>query len=362
MGAGLDVFHQEPLAADDPILDAAQRGAARRTTRARRPRSSATGCSARWPTSRTTSRARRPTWWLLRSGSAAAAAPRPCAPRADHDRLRAPPPPPAARAAPPAPSRDARRSPPRHRGARHRLRAVGGHTAGRGDLRHRRRHRGRGDPPHPAQRAGGAGRARGVPGGHPVPAGGRGPLPLAVLSHGSPREPGRRGGRLRFEPQSRWFLARGFVVLVPMRRGYGGSDGEWAEGYGSCEGADYRVAGLESAKDIGAAARFVAGRSDVDRARILLVGHSAGGFGSIALASLRPPGVVGVVNFSGGRGSIFAGQNCAPRRLVEAMEAYGAARRSPACGSTSRMTSSSGRPSPATCMRRSAGAAPPPSW
>jgi pimeloyl-ACP methyl ester carboxylesterase len=58
-------------------------------------------------------------------------------------------------------------------------------------------------------------------------------------------------------------------------------------------------------------------------ARILLVGHSAGGFGSIALASLRTPGVVGVVNFSGGRGSIFAGQNCSPRRLVEAMEAYG---------------------------------------
>jgi len=152
---------------------------------------------------------------------------------------------------------------------------------------------------------------------------GGGPFPLAVLSHGSPREPDRRNGRQRFEPQSRWFLARGFAVVVPMRRGYGGSDGEWAEGYGPCDGADYRAAGLESAKDIGAAARFVAGRTDVDRSRVLLVGHSAGGFGSLALASLRPPGVVGVLNFAGGRGSIAAGHNCAPRRLIEAIEAYG---------------------------------------
>ena len=152
---------------------------------------------------------------------------------------------------------------------------------------------------------------------------GAGPFPLAVLSHGSPREPDRRTGRQRFEPQSRWFVARGFAVVVPMRRGYAGSGGEWAESYGACEDPDFRAAGLESAKDIGAAARFVAARPDVDRARILLVGHSAGGFGSLALASLRPPGVVGVVSFAGGRGSVSPGYNCSPRRLIEAMGSYG---------------------------------------
>ena len=152
---------------------------------------------------------------------------------------------------------------------------------------------------------------------------GTGPFPLAVLSHGSPREADRRVGRQRFEPQSRWFVARGFAVVVPMRRGYAGSDGEWAESYGTCSEPDFRLAGLESAKDIGAATRFVAGRPDVDPARIVLVGHSAGGFGSVALASQRPPGVVGVVNFAGGRGSIASGYNCSPRRLVEAMGSYG---------------------------------------
>jgi dienelactone hydrolase len=152
---------------------------------------------------------------------------------------------------------------------------------------------------------------------------GAGPFPLAVLSHGSPREPDRRVGRQRFEPQSRWFVARGFAVVVPMRRGYAGSDGERAEGYGGCPEPDFRRAGLEAAKDIGAATRFVAARPDVDPGRIVLVGHSAGGFGSLALASQRPAGVLGVVNFAGGRGSVASGENCAPRRLVEAMGSYG---------------------------------------
>ncbi len=152
---------------------------------------------------------------------------------------------------------------------------------------------------------------------------GTGPFPLAVLSHGSPRELDRRIDLQRFEPQSRWFVARGFAVVVPMRRGYARSDGAWAEGYGPCQEPDFRLAGLESAKDIGAATRFVAARPDVDPGRIVLVGHSAGGFGSLALASQRPAGVLGVVNFAGGRGSIASGYNCAPRRLIEAMGSYG---------------------------------------
>src|SRR4051794_26676925 len=81
---------------------------------------------------------------------------------------------------------------------------------------------------------------------------GRGPFPLVVLSHGSPRSAGERrtDGRQRMVAQSRPFLAMGFAVVVPTRRGYGESGGEWAETYGSCESPDYYAAGLESARDI----------------------------------------------------------------------------------------------------------------
>src|SRR5262245_45055097 len=66
--------------------------------------------------------------------------------------------------------------------------------------------------------------------------GGPGPFPIVVLSHGSPRSVAARRaeGRQRLAVQSQPFLVMGFAVLVPTRRGYGESGGEWAETYGSC--------------------------------------------------------------------------------------------------------------------------------
>ena len=66
---------------------------------------------------------------------------------------------------------------------------------------------------------------------------GKGPFPLAVLNHGGPRSAGdRRNARERYAQQSAWFLARGFAVVIPMRRGYAGSEGDWAEGGGRAPG------------------------------------------------------------------------------------------------------------------------------
>jgi dienelactone hydrolase len=56
---------------------------------------------------------------------------------------------------------------------------------------------------------------------------------------------------------------------------------------------------------------------------VLLVGVSAGGFGSIASASLAPAGLVAVVNFAGGRGSVSADVVCKPDELVEAYGDFG---------------------------------------
>ena len=159
----------------------------------------------------------------------------------------------------------------------------------------------------------------------------RGPFPIVVLSHGSPRnaEDRRLDGRQRLSAQAEPFLAMGYAVLVPTRRGYGQSGGEWAEGYGTCRDPDYYAAGLESARDIRAAVEAVRAEPWADTRRIVLAGQSAGGFGSVAASAAGLEGLVGVINFAGGRGSRAADDVCGEERLVEAMARYGRSARVP---------------------------------
>jgi len=161
---------------------------------------------------------------------------------------------------------------------------------------------------------------------------GQGPFPLAVISHGSPASASQRPTMEvpTFGPASNWLLQQGYMVALPLRRGYGETGGDWAESYGSCSNPDYYRAGLTSAEDIADAIAFFRVRLEVDRDRVLVIGWSAGGWGSIALASENPKGVFAVFNFAGGRGG---GQptvgNCAPKRLVAAAGRYGATARVP---------------------------------
>ena len=159
----------------------------------------------------------------------------------------------------------------------------------------------------------------------------RGPFPVVVLSHGSPRSAAQRRaeGRQRLFAQARPFLAMGFAVLVPTRRGYGESGGSWAETYGSCSHPDYYHAGLESARDIRAAVDLVRAEPWADTTRVVLAGQSAGGFGSVAAASTPFPGLVAVVNFAGGRGSMGPEDVCGEEKLVEAVGRYGREARVP---------------------------------
>jgi dienelactone hydrolase len=158
---------------------------------------------------------------------------------------------------------------------------------------------------------------------------GPGPFPLVVMSHGTPRDPRQRQvGRLRYDAQSWKFVSMGFAVVIPMRRGYGHSEGKYAESEGTCENADFAAAGRESARDLRATVEYVAARPDIDPDRLVLVGHSSGGFASLILASQGLPGVRGVINFAGGRGS-KADLNCSPGKLVEACGLAGRSTRAP---------------------------------
>lgn len=156
---------------------------------------------------------------------------------------------------------------------------------------------------------------------------GDGPFPLVVLSHGTPPNALERVkiGRFRRIPQTREFIKRGFVVIVPIRRGYGATGGDYAEDSGKCSAPIYYQSGRESARDVLAARDFAAKLPFVNPACILLVGQSTGGFASMAAASFEPPGMIGVVNSSGGRGGDpikHPGEPCVPQSLSAALAKF----------------------------------------
>jgi dienelactone hydrolase len=152
-----------------------------------------------------------------------------------------------------------------------------------------------------------------------------GRFPLVVISHGSPRR--ITEAKKRDLDWADWiaddFARRGWAAATVLRRGYGASDGAVADSYGTCNEPQFRAAGLTSAQDIVQAVRYFQKQPYVDPTHVLLVGVSAGGFGSIAAASLAPTGVVAVVNFAGGRGSVSADVVCNPDELVEAYGDFG---------------------------------------
>jgi dienelactone hydrolase len=154
---------------------------------------------------------------------------------------------------------------------------------------------------------------------------GRQRFPLAVVSHGSPRHAYQGAGMspMRFDDMGQWLVHLGFAVAIPMRRGYGNSQGAWAEGFGSCANPDYADEGRASAQDIEAVITYMRRQAYVDANRIVLIGHSAGGWGSLAVASESPPGLVGAVLFAPGEGSRAPDEVCGSNALVAAAGLFG---------------------------------------
>jgi dienelactone hydrolase len=155
--------------------------------------------------------------------------------------------------------------------------------------------------------------------------------PLALLNHGSPRDAVDRPTMTpyRMWPQAVAFARRGWVVVVPIRRGYGSSQGQWAEGYGSCSNPDYAGAGRQGASDIAAVARFMSGQSYVSKGKWISVGHSAGAFATVALAADAPNDLAAAIAFAPGRGSTTPDEVCGEKQLVAAFAQYGKTSRAP---------------------------------
>lgn len=158
---------------------------------------------------------------------------------------------------------------------------------------------------------------------------------LVVINHGSPANAAERPA---MRPAScttevvRWFTDRGFAVMLPLRRGYGASGGVWAEAFGRCQEADFVSGGRATAADFAGAIAQGRRLPGILPDGVVVVGQSAGGWGSLALAASNPPGVAAIVNMAGGRGGWLQGApnvNCRPDRLVEGAAGFGATARGP---------------------------------
>lgn len=155
--------------------------------------------------------------------------------------------------------------------------------------------------------------------------------PLALLSHGTPRE---SAGRATMSPyrsyrQALEFARRGFAALVVMRRGYGDSGGPYAENNGPCGQRDYLRSAWQSASDLRAAIDAMNSRSDVSTDGMIAVGVSAGGFATLALSANAPKGLAAAINFAGGRGSRADNDVCDEDALVRAVATLGRTSRIP---------------------------------
>jgi dienelactone hydrolase len=147
---------------------------------------------------------------------------------------------------------------------------------------------------------------------------GAGPFPLVIMNHGKdPGEPHMQS-RDRFVVFSREFVKRGYAVMVPMRRGFAKSSGEYAD-YG-CNMTDN---GYLQAEDLQISLDYASKQSWVDKNRILMAGQSYGGLAAIAFGTRKFPGVRGMLNFAGGLRA--DGGDCPwQSALISAFSNYGA--------------------------------------
>jgi dienelactone hydrolase len=163
---------------------------------------------------------------------------------------------------------------------------------------------------------------------------GEGPFPLAIIAHASTQNGLRRAQmpQPEYRALASWLVARGFAVLVPERPGHGATGGRYLEDQGGCDEADYARAGRATADSIAAALTYMREQAFIRQNGTVILGHSAGGWGALALAGQNPQGVAAIVTFSpgrGGRANDRPNQVCAPRSLTTSAAEFGKAARVP---------------------------------
>ena len=163
---------------------------------------------------------------------------------------------------------------------------------------------------------------------------GDGPFRLAVIAHASTQNVLHRAQmpQPEYRALAAWLVARGFAVLVPERLGHGATGGRYLEDQGGCDEADYSRSGRATAGEILAALSDLRGQTFIRQDGAVVIGHSAGAWGALALAGENPQSVAAIIAFSPGRGghaNDFPNKVCAPHTLVAAAAEFGRSARVP---------------------------------
>jgi dienelactone hydrolase len=157
---------------------------------------------------------------------------------------------------------------------------------------------------------------------------GDGPFPLALIAHASSQNVLRRAQmpQPEYRALAGFLVARGFAVLVPERPGHGATGGKYLEDQGGCDEADYAKSGRATAGEIAAAIGFARKQPFIRPEGMVVIGHSAGAWGVLALAGESPGDVTTIIVFApgrGGRANDLPNQVCAPHSLIAAAGEFG---------------------------------------
>jgi dienelactone hydrolase len=163
---------------------------------------------------------------------------------------------------------------------------------------------------------------------------GNGPFRLAVIAHASTQNGLRRAQmpQPEYRVLAGFLTARGFAVLVPERLGHGATGGSYLEDQGGCDEADYARSARATAAQIALAHEFMRGQPFIRKDGAVIIGHSAGGWGALALAHESPDILSAIIAFAPGRGGHAEdapGQVCAPQTLLATAALFGKSARVP---------------------------------
>jgi dienelactone hydrolase len=150
--------------------------------------------------------------------------------------------------------------------------------------------------------------------------------PWLVLNHGRPGSGALQMGRQRYSQNSKYFVEKGFLVLVPTRVGYGPSGGPDIEYSGVCGLNNYPVVFAAAVEQVSTVIDYAIKLPYVESDRGLIVGQSYGGITAIAASALNKDGLLGVINFSGGGGGnpeTRPGEPCGQELLQKTYGVYG---------------------------------------